>query len=181
MIVKKYSKDFIRTNIQEMLRNADPLVKSFFVEKAIGLIKVKQASYADIFYSKENQSFRRLHYLRYSYDFVLGFAGPKKDAFYVLQLIIHFVFSLGIKINIEKTNIVHYSKGIIFLGYNVRGDCIANHAIKSNHSRMKVSYVNLKFTIPTKQLLKRYKIRGFFRVAKKGKSQERLVARRVNK
>jgi hypothetical protein len=46
---------------------------------------------------------------------------------------------------------------------------------------VKVSCVNLKFTIPTKQLLECYKIKGFLRVAKRRKSQERMVARRVDK
>jgi hypothetical protein len=164
-----------------MSRGADPLANFFVVEKAIHQVKVGQVPYTDIPYYKEDPNLRRLRYVRYSDDFVLGFTGPKKDAFHVLQLIIHFVFSLDIEINIEKTNITHHSTGIIFLGYNIRGDCITNHVKKSNNHKTKVSYVNLKFTIPTKQLLKRYKIKGFFRVAKKGKSQERLVARRANK
>jgi hypothetical protein len=164
-----------------MFSDVDSLAKYFFVEKAIYQTKGEQASYADMSYRRENQNFRRLHYLRYFDDFVLGFTGPKKDAFYILQLIIHFLFSLGIKINIEKTNIVHHSKGIIFLGYHVCGDYITNYVTNNSNSRTKISYVNLKFIIPTKQLLERYKLKGFFRVAKKGKSQERLVARRVNK
>lgn len=144
-------------------------------------VGVEQATHAGIFYYKKELNFRRLHYLRYADDFVLGLMGSKKDALRVLQLIIHFVFSLGLHINIEKTNITHHSKGIIFLGYNVRGDYTTNYVKKINNFRVIVSYVNLKFSIPTKQLLERCKIQGFFRVAKKGKGQERLVARRVDK
>jgi hypothetical protein len=35
--------------------------------------------------------------------------------------------------------------------------------------------------MPTKQLLEWFKIKEFFRVAKKGKSQDRLVARRLDR
>lgn len=41
--------------------------------------------------------------------------------------------------------------------------------------------VVLKFLVPIKQLLEYYQTRGFLQVAKKGKNQNRYVARRVDK
>jgi RNA-directed DNA polymerase len=91
------------------------LINKKSVKKLIRQSIVRKAACVGII-SKED---RRLYYVRYADDFVLGFLGPKKDAFHTLQLIIHFLFGLGLQVNIEKTNINHHSKGILFLGYNI--------------------------------------------------------------
>jgi hypothetical protein len=170
--VRKSSEDFIRTNVQQTICSVITSAKKKLVEKVIRKVRIKETAHVSTPCYKKDC---RLYYLRYGNDFVLGLTGQKKDTFYVLQLIIHFVFGLDLEIIMEKTNITHYSKGITFLGYNIRGDCTINNL------KMKASYTNLKFTIPIKHLIERFKIKGFFRAAKKGKSQARLVARRVDK
>lgn len=173
----KYLEDSIWIYIREIISGVVFLAKKRPVKKFIRQYRVKQAVHASIFYKED----RRLRFVRYADDFVLGFLGRKKDAFHVLQLIIHFLFSLGLKINIEKTKISHHSKGIFFLGYNVRGSYKTNDVKKINNVKVEISYVNFKFIILTKQLLECFKTKEFIRVPKKGKSQERLVARRVDK
>ena len=98
-----------------------------------------------------------------------------------MQYITQFITNLSLEINISKSHLIHHSKGILFLGYNIQGGYTFNKAKETLHPCSRVSYVKLKFTIPTERLLKRYKERGFLRIAKKGISKRRLVARRVDK
>jgi hypothetical protein len=112
---------------------------------------------------------------------VLGFAGPKKEAFLIVQYITQFLMNLSLEVSIDKTNFTHHSKGILFLGYHIRGDYILNHLTSPiNYSKPRVLYFNLQFTVPKKKILQCYKNQGYFRIAKKGKNKNRLVAKKMD-
>ena len=65
--------------------------------------------------------FRRLRYIRYADDFLLGFAGPHSEAEEIKELLRNFLRdSLKLEMSDEKTRITHASKAAArFLGYDV--------------------------------------------------------------
>jgi len=65
-------------------------------------------------------NFRRLAYTRYADDFLIGLSGPKKDAVQLLGDIKEF-FDVNLKLTLseEKTRIIHNSKKVKFLGYEL--------------------------------------------------------------
>lgn len=65
--------------------------------------------------------FRRLHYIRYADDFLLGFAGPRREAEEIKEEIKTFLGQqLQLELSVEKTLITHArSETARFLGYEV--------------------------------------------------------------
>jgi group II intron reverse transcriptase/maturase len=65
-------------------------------------------------------NYRRLRYVRYADDFLLGFIGPKSEAIEIKQRIGAFLKTLGLTMSEEKTLITHATTGRVrFLGYDV--------------------------------------------------------------
>ncbi|UGG18111.1 reverse transcriptase/maturase family protein (plasmid) [Escherichia coli] len=63
-------------------------------------------------------NFRRMYYVRYADDFVIGVIGSKKDAEHISRQVRNFITtSLGLEVNEAKTRIRHISEGVNFLGY----------------------------------------------------------------
>jgi RNA-directed DNA polymerase len=70
---------------------------------------------------QHDPNFRRLWYVRYADDFVLGFIGPMNEAKRIQDDITSFVqCHLQLDIAPEKSGIKHHSEGVKFLGYNVK-------------------------------------------------------------
>lgn len=67
-------------------------------------------------------SFRRLHYIRYADDFLLGFTGTREEAVEIQNEIVEFLGdNLKLKVNMDKSKIHHSSdKDIKYLGYYIR-------------------------------------------------------------
>jgi len=65
--------------------------------------------------------FRRLRYVRYADDFLLGFVGPKTEAEEIKQQLGEFLFStLKLTLSPEKTLVTHAATGAArFLGYDI--------------------------------------------------------------
>jgi hypothetical protein len=65
--------------------------------------------------------YRRLHYLRYADDWLLGFAGPKEEAEVIKERLRVFLCEqLKLELSTEKTMITHAtSQTARFLGYNI--------------------------------------------------------------
>jgi group II intron reverse transcriptase/maturase len=66
-------------------------------------------------------AYRRLRYIRYADDFLLGFIGPKDEAEEIKARLGHFLNEdLGLELSPEKTLITHAGTGFArFLGYDV--------------------------------------------------------------
>lgn len=64
--------------------------------------------------------YRRLYYIRYADDFLLGFDGPKAEAEEIKRAIGAFLASLGLELSAEKTLITHAATGKArFLNYDL--------------------------------------------------------------
>ncbi len=67
-------------------------------------------------------TFRRLHYVRYADDFLLGFTGPKREAEDIKAVLKAFLQQeLGLKLSEDKTLVTHAQTGTTrFLGYEIQ-------------------------------------------------------------
>lgn len=67
-----------------------------------------------------DENYRRLHYVRYADDFILGFVGPKEDAVHAMSEIRDYLAAeLKLSVAEEKSGIHHADDGVVFLGYHV--------------------------------------------------------------
>ena len=74
-------------------------------------------------------SYRRLKYIRYADDFILGVIGSKEDALRIKEDIKSFLSeSLALELSEEKTLITHTGKSAKFLGYEIT-------VTRNNHQR----------------------------------------------
>lgn len=63
--------------------------------------------------------FRRLVYCRYADDWLIGFAGPYKEAEEIRDLAKQFLATIKLRLNMDKTVITKASEGCIFLGMRI--------------------------------------------------------------
>src|SRR5215831_3040081 len=87
------------------------------VEKAEELRKQAQGLHS----TKDDPNYRRLKYIRYADDFLLGFSGPKSEAEEIKQQLKGFLQdTLKLELSEEKTLITHArSEAARFLGYEI--------------------------------------------------------------
>ena len=74
-------------------------------------------------YLTDDPNYRRLRYVRYADDFILGFAGPKSEADQIKEELRKFLCDhLKLELSQEKTLITHAATGSArFLGYEING------------------------------------------------------------
>lgn len=150
------------------------------IRLALRQIRKEEAANANIKYYADDETFRKLSYVRYADDFLFGYIGRKAEAYKILCSVSNFTSSyLNMIFNVEKTNVKHHKKGTLFLGYKI----IGNYGLIQNWSmdkRQRVGQSTLKFDVPLEKLFERYAERGFFQKSAKT-SSKRLVARRQDK
>ncbi len=114
--------------------------------------------------------FRRLKYVRYEDDFLLGLIGTKQDAELIKKRIKQFLQGIELKMSEEKTLITHAQSGKArFLNYHInlmRSDSkvckVRNHAIAGTHKRRSINS-QLYFSVPndvTRKWLRKVKRKG---------------------
>ncbi len=80
----------------------------------------------------QDPNYKRLRYLRYADDFLLGIIGSRQEALTIKKMITTFVEQqLNLEVSKEKTNIKHSKEGVIFLGYHI-------HVFSKNNVRRQV-------------------------------------------
>lgn len=148
-------------------------------------VRKQQAIHNKIKYYADDPYYRKLWYVRYADDMLLGLIGPKSDALAILKEIeIAVDKELNMQIHSEKSGVKHHSDGVLFLGYRLLGNYDAKFNVgpcSLNSDKVKRHVSNrIKFSVPTGRLLKRYMNKGFLQKAKKGKNIK-YVGRRVDK
>ena len=69
----------------------------------------------------QDDSFRRLNYVRYVDDFILGFIGPRKEAEEIMDLIKSKLSTMELAVNESKSKVIHSGeKGTKYLGMYLR-------------------------------------------------------------
>ena len=112
-IKRKYNREYRRLSLQYWR-----LMKKGQTERA----KEMQKQYKSIpMNDPQDPNYRRLKYIRYADDFLLGFIGPKSEAEEIKGKIAEFLsLSPSLELSPEKTLITHASTGAArFLGYEI--------------------------------------------------------------
>lgn len=88
-----------------------------------------------------DENFKRLWYVRYADDFLVGVIGSKEDAILIKQQIKEFISNeLMLELSEEKTLITHSKKKARFLGYDIY--VRRSNATKRNKNGIKARFLN---------------------------------------
>jgi group II intron reverse transcriptase/maturase len=157
-------------------------VSSKYIRAALREIRKRDAAARGIRYYQDDPDAKKISYIRYADDFILGLISDKKFALETLCAISNFSSHLGMELNMEKSGVKHHEKGTLFLGFKIYGDYGFNVKWRTNKDgkSQRVGDVVLKFGIPLERLFERYADRGFFQKVKNKKS-EKFVGRRQDK
>jgi hypothetical protein len=90
-------------------------------------------------FNSKDPNFRRLHYVRYADDFLLGFTGPKEEAEEIKAKLREFLKQeLKLELSEDKTLITHaYTEAARFLGYEI-SRC-TNNSKHDQHGRRSIN------------------------------------------
>ena len=153
------------------------------INKVLAEIRSQDAALKGVSHRVEDENWRRLTYVRYADDFLLGFIGPKKEA---VEILIHISWFadvyLGMTLNMDKTGVRHHEKGVYFLGYKIwkKYDLNIKWGTDSLGRNRRNESARLNFSVPLEKLFLRYSERGFLQKVKK-KSADKFVGRRQDK
>ena len=124
---------------------------------------------------QEDPNFRRLRYIRYADDFILGFTGTREEAEKINSKVKEFLESkLKLKINSEKSKIYHSSDRYIkFLGFFLRylppkRTLDAKKAVENIKQAKMVAINQAQLRIPVELLLERMTDKGYAKCRKNG-------------
>jgi len=124
---------------------------------------------------QSDPNFRRLHYIRYADDFILGFTGPREDAVAIQSQIKLFLENkLKLQINEEKSDIYHSSARFIkYLGFYIKylspKRTLEQDKADKGVKQVKMVAINqAQLRIPVESILKRLSDKGFAKTRKNG-------------
>lgn len=135
------------------------------IRAALRTVRKLDAAARGIKYYQEDPNMRKIQYIIYADDFIVGTISDKQFAYKTLCWISLISDSLGMKLNIEKTNVKHHEKGTLFLGFHIYGNYGFNVKWKTGKSQ-RIGDVVLKFAVPLERLFQRFTDRGFFQLVK---------------
>lgn len=152
------------------------------IRAVVRTIRKLDATRKDSRYYQEYFETKRIQYIRYADDFIIGLISDKKFAFKTLSIVSLFSDSLGMKLDSKKSGVKYYKKGIVFLGFKIYGDYNSNVKWRTNKNSNSRTFGDdvLKFGIPLERLFEQYADRGFFQKVK-NKKFEKFVGRRQDK
>lgn len=165
-------------DVSKSIKTHAPDVNRKKIRMALREIRKQQAAQNKIKYYADDPNYRKLWYVRYADDMLLGLTGPKQDALTILKEIEHSLDEeLNMQIHPKKSGVKHHSDGVLFLGYRLLG----NYDSKYNFGESQIYMSNrIKFSVPIKRLCKKYMDKGFLQIAKKGKNVK-YVGKRMDK
>jgi group II intron reverse transcriptase/maturase len=106
----------------------------------------------------QDPNYRRLHYIRYADDFLLGFVGPKAEAEDIKREIGNYLKELGLTLSEEKTFITHaYSGRARFLGHDITVSLSNTKRTKFKNGRKQRSVNGTVALLVPREVVLRYK------------------------
>jgi retron-type reverse transcriptase len=166
----------------DLRRVVHPDVSGRKITGALREIRKLDAGVRGVRYYKEDKDAKKIQYIRYADDFVLGLICDKQFAYETLCAVANFSGRLGMTLNKDKSGVKHHEKGTLFLGFHISGNYGFKVKRRTNKDgfTQRVGDVILKLGIPLERIFERYADRGFFQKVKNKKS-EKFVGRRVDK
>lgn len=135
------------------------------------LKQIKGVTRTDFF----DDNYKRLEYVRYADDFIIGIRGPIKDAKAIKGKVSNFLKEkLNLTLSEEKTKITHITEGIKFLGHIIwKRFTFITQKYSGKYRRIIKKY--LAIDADYTKLLNRLKILGFFEY-KKHNNTKKIIA-----
>ncbi len=104
-------------------------------------------------YEQNDSEYKRMNYVRYADDFLIGIIGTKEDAVKVKEeLTIFLKEKLSLELSQEKTLITHNSEKIRFLGYDIfvnqGGDLLKRREISGRKVLARTATESIKLSLP---------------------------------
>jgi group II intron reverse transcriptase/maturase len=133
-----------------------------------------------------DSAFRRLQYIRYADDFLVGVIGKHSETISIQQEIKDFLLnSLSLNLNLDKTHVTHFNrKGLYFLSTFIRGNQEKEkkvHLIKSGHKKIKArSTSRARLEAPIEKIFEKGLENSFFKRTKTGKFVPTFCGRLIN-
>jgi retron-type reverse transcriptase len=146
--IKYKKKNPIYLKINRGIQNFDPIITNH---------KLKSGLW-------NNHSFKKIEYIRYTDNFLIGVTGNKQECIELQLKIKNFLENeLQIKLNIDKIKITHSSKGnALFLKYNIHIAKFKKISIRYNKLRKLTRITSrLQLNGPISQIVKKLKEKGF--------------------
>lgn len=171
-------KNPIYRNIQYQLHNTKHLPK----EKKELSIRLKSIASKDF----SDPNFRRLEYIRYADDFLVGIIGRYDESVRIREKIKAFLDDkLHLSLNVDKTQVTHLNKeGIRFLGTFIKGNQEKEkkvHLVQRGNKKIKVrSTSRARLEAPIQSIFEKGLENGFFKRTRAGKFAPTACRRIVN-
>ena len=90
------------------------------ISKALSQIRSQDTALRGVRRLEVDANWRKLKYVRYADDILLGFIGPRHEAISILTEISNFAsVYCSLDLSIPKSGVVHHEKGVQFLGYKL--------------------------------------------------------------
>lgn len=132
-----------------------------------------------------DESYARIHYVRYAEDFIIGIEGSMKMAQTILDKVQNFIEEkLALKFNPDKTGIVKYSeKPINFLGYQIMAPHLKGIQKPLEHIKLggktitRRKKVRVRFDLDITRALKKLQNKGLITKRKSHTQHKKLVYR----
>lgn len=110
----------------------------------------------------EDPNFRRLMYLRYADDWIIGIRGTQKDTIEILEKVSHFCDSIGLTVSQTKTKITNLNNSkALFLGVELSRSNVTKFARDRLSSSTKRVARNIRLTAPLDRIIKKLTETGF--------------------
>jgi group II intron reverse transcriptase/maturase len=136
---------------------------------------------------RHDNSFNRVHYVRYADDFILGVEGSYKTTKEILNKVRNFIENkLMLKLNEDKTRIVKYTENPVeFLGYTIMGPHLKGsfkpiESIKARNSNKYISRrkkIRIRIGMNYSKVINKLELEGFIRKRNSPKNQKKMVYR----
>jgi group II intron reverse transcriptase/maturase len=131
---------------------------SSYLQKAKDLRKKFQSMPSVVI---NDDSYRRVNFVRYADDWLIGFAGPYSEAVQIRDLCRDFLTSIKLRLNLDKTLITASSTGCIFLGIHVKV-AVNQERFKRNSSNLKQrASLGVRLNVPMVRLIKKLARAGY--------------------
>jgi hypothetical protein len=111
--------------------------------------------------------YRRMRYVRYADDFLIGVIGSRQDAEQILSDVRDFLARMGLTASPEKTKVMKATTGTRFLGHDVRSydsQQIRKIVRGGRHTTMRVGSARMQLHVPTEKLRAFARQRGYGRL-----------------
>lgn len=102
-------------------------------------------------------SYRRLRYIRYADDFLIGIIGSKEEAIEIRNKVLNFLKEdLKLDLNLDKTKITHATKDRAhFLGYELHSTPIAKRPESRVNGKLVTTVPRIRISAPISKLIKK--------------------------